>query len=165
MKNVDSDARRRADGRARPDVFSIEAARAEDVTAIAGLLREASLPEEDFARHVAHFLVARHEGEVVGAIGAEVYGEEALLRSLVVRAEVRGAGLGDKLVRELERAAAKWGVRRWWLLTTTAEAFFVKRGFGRVRREEVPAPIAATEEFRGLCPSIAVCLWRERRDL
>ena len=163
MNKVSSDAQVRAAADSRPDLL-IEAARAEDGPAIAALLRAAELPHEDFARHVGRFIVARSGAEIVGAIGAELYGEEALLRSFVVRADLRGAGLGSRLVRELERAAAGWGVRRWWLLTTTAETFFVKRGFRRVPRGDAPAAIAATEEFRGLCPSVAVCLSREWRD-
>lgn len=135
----------------------------EDVSAIAGLLREADLPHEDFAPHLAHFLVARRAGELIGAIGAQVDGPDALLRSLVVAPGFRGLGLGDALLKNLEKAAAGWGVQRWWLLTTTAEAFFVKRGFRVVPRSDAPASMAETEEFRGLCPSIAVCLSRERR--
>ncbi len=163
MKTVNSEVQTRAAGDSRPDLL-IETARTEDGPAIAALLRAAELPHEDFVPHVGHFIVARSGGEIVGAIGAEVYGEDALLRSFVVRAELRRMGLGARLVRELERAAAGWGVRRWWLLTTTAQAFFAKRGFRRVPRSEAPATIAATEEFRGLCPSIAVCLSRERRN-
>jgi amino-acid N-acetyltransferase len=159
-----SEAQLRAAGDSRPFLFSIEPARAEDVPAIARLLRGADLPSEDFARHVAHFLAARRDGDIVGAIGAEIYGGEGLLRSLVIRAEVRRAGLGDRLVREIERAAANWGVRRWWLLTTTAEGFFAKQGFRVTPRAAAPEAIAGTEEFRGLCPSSAVCLSRERRD-
>jgi amino-acid N-acetyltransferase len=71
---------------------------------------------------------------VVGAVGAEVYGEEALLRSLVVAPDWRGTGMGGRLVDALERAAFGWGVRRWWLLTTTADHFFAARGFCGVAR-------------------------------
>jgi amino-acid N-acetyltransferase len=127
------------------------------------LLREAGLPHEDFAKHLERFVVARRSGALVGAVGAEVCGPDALLRSLVVAPGQRGAGLGDALVQRLEAEAAGWGVTRWWLLTTTAEAFFVKRGFRATARSEAPERIAATEEFRGLCPSVAVCLSRERR--
>ncbi len=146
------------------DPYRIVTADPADEAAIARLLLAANLPGEDFARHLAHFLVARRNGEVVGAIGAEVCGDDALLRSLVVAPEERGTGLGGELVRRLESAAAAWGVRRWWLLTTTAEAFFLKRGFEVTPRAAVPAAIAATREFTGLCPSVAACLSRERRD-
>lgn len=136
-----------------------------DAPAMAELLRAADLPHEDFAPHLAHFLVARQNGKIVGAIGAEVCGADALLRSLVVAPVLRGAGLGGELVRRLEAAAGAWGVQRWWLLTTTAETFFKKRGFHSTPRSEAPPAIAATAEFRELCPSIAACLSRERRSV
>ena len=147
-----------------PPNHAISPATRADVPAIAALLRADGLPHEDFAGHLAHFLVARDAGgAVVGAIGAEVRGSDALLRSLVVKSSARGAGLGSRLVAELERQAENWGVARWWLLTTTAEEFFLARGFRAAARTEAPAAIAATEEFRNLCPSVAVCLTRERK--
>lgn len=144
--------------------LTISPAQSTDALAIAALLQAAALPSEDFAPHLAHFLVARDaRGNLIGAVGAEVWGPDALLRSLVVAPDQRGRGLGDRLVRALEAAAAGWGVRRWWLLTTTAETFFTKRGFVVTPRNAAPEAIAATAEFRGLCPSVAVCLSRERR--
>jgi amino-acid N-acetyltransferase len=139
----------------------IEAARPADEPAIRALLRQSELPHEDFAGHLANFLVARQDGAVVGAVGFERHGEGALLRSLVVAPAARGAGLGDRLVRELTEAARRRGVRRFYLLTTTAEAFFARRGFGKVARDSVPAAIAATPEFQSLCPASAVCLTKE----
>ena len=139
-------------------------ARGADAGAIANLLRADELPSEDFQSHLAHFIVARTaSGEVVGAVGAEVCGPDALLRSFVVAPEHRNHGIGRGLLQALEIAAADWGVARWWLLTTSAESFFRERGFLPSPRAAAPARIAATAEFRGLCPSIAQCLTRERR--
>lgn len=142
----------------------IAKARPEDVAAIAALLRAAELPHGDFLAHVGHFRVARDRaGAVVGAVGAEVYGEEALLRSLVVAPHARGTGMGGRLVDALERAASGWGVRRWWLLTTTAERFFAARGFCGVARCAAPEAIRTTGQFSGGCGSAAVCMTRECR--
>ncbi|HVS52678.1 MAG TPA: arsenic resistance N-acetyltransferase ArsN2 [Opitutaceae bacterium] len=133
--------------------------------AIAALLRAAELPHEDCAAHLGNFLVARAaDGAIVGAVGAEVCGADALLRSLVVDATWRGAGLGSRLVAALERAAAAWGVRRWWLLTTTAETFFAARGFRVADRSEAPETIQRTGQFSGGGCSSAVCMMRERRS-
>src|SRR5687768_6283433 len=122
---VDGNGRAPSDRARRSRSTTITPATAADVPAIAALLREAELPHEDFAPHIAHFLVARDErGIVVGAIGAEVHAPEALLRSLVVAPMHRGVGMGDELLRALENAAPAWGVERWWLLTTNAEKFF-----------------------------------------
>jgi amino-acid N-acetyltransferase len=147
-----------------PEV-TIAAAASDDAAALAHLLRAADLPAEDFAPHLSHFLVARQGNRLIGTVGAEVYGEVALLRSLVVAPEYRGRGLGAMLLRRLEQAAGAWGVRRWWLLTTTAEAFFLQHGFKVTARDAAPAAIAATTEFQELCPATAVCLSRERRSV
>jgi|GEM_PF-1181435 len=152
-----------ARGNGRRHQLPITRAEKADEVAIAALLCEAGLPSRDFALHLRHFLVARAAGKIVGVVGAEVYGTDALLRSFVVAPAMRGVGLGSELVRRLEAAAAAWGVKRWWLLTTTAETFFVKRGFRVVTRSAAPATILGTDEFRGLCPA-AACLSRERRE-
>ena len=134
-----------------------------DGPAIAVLLRAAELPDDDFEPHLARFLVARLDGVVIGAVGAEVYRSEALLRSLVVAPMQRGLGLGGRLVDELERAAGAWGVERWWLLTTTAERFFAARGFRVAERENAPETIRCTGQFSGGCCRSAVCMTGERR--
>jgi amino-acid N-acetyltransferase len=136
-----------------------------DAAAIAGLLREAGLPHEDFWSHLRHFLVARRGSAVVGAVGAELCGSDALLRSLVVLPDLRGAGLGGRLVDGIERAAEAWGVRRWWLLTTTAEEFFLRRGFAKAERSAAPESIRSTGQFCGGCCSAAICLVLERKGL
>lgn len=143
------------------DPTVITPARPADGPAIRALLQAAELPHEDFAAHLAHFLVARQGGAVVGAVGFELHGSDALLRSLVVGPSCRGGGLGDRLVRELATVARRAGVTRFYLLTTTAEQFFARRGFAKIARELVPAAVAATPEFRSLCPASAVCLARD----
>jgi N-acetylglutamate synthase-like GNAT family acetyltransferase len=51
-------------------------------------------------------------------------------------------------------------VRQFYLLTTTAEAFFARRGFRKIARQSVPAAIGDTREFKSLCPSSAICMTR-----
>ena len=134
-----------------------------ELPAITALLRESDLPYEDIAPHLRHFLVARTgNGNVVGAIGAEVCGSDALLRSLVVAPAYRGSGLGAELMGRLEQSAAGWGVERWWLLTLTAEKFFAARGFAPAAREQAPEAIRRTRQFAGGCCQSAVCLTRPR---
>ena len=138
----------------------IEPAQPADEPAIRLLLQQASLPHEDFAPHLPHFLVARHGGKVVGAVGFELHDSDALLRSLAVAPEWQGDGLGGALVRRTEDAAQHKGVQHFYLLTNTAEKFFERRWFRRISRDRVPPAIAATAEFARLCPASAVCLVR-----
>lgn len=146
--------------------ITIQPACVADAAAIAALLREAELPGDDLAAHLRHFVVARDEaGNVIGAVGAEVHAPDALLRSFVVAPTHRGGGVGARLLAALESAAEGWGVRRWWLLTTTAETYFKARGFDVVPRSSAPAAIRQTGQFNGGCGCSAVCLTRERRTL
>jgi len=138
----------------------IEPAQPADEAAIRALLRQAELPDEDFAVHLPHFLVARHSGGIVGVIGLELHGADALLRSLAVAPAWRGDGLGGALVRRLEDEARRKSVQHFYLLTASAEKFFARRWFKTIPRNRVPAAIAATPEFLGLCPASAVCMTR-----
>jgi amino-acid N-acetyltransferase len=138
----------------------VEAARPVDEPAIRALLEQAGLPHEDFSRHLGNFLVAQEQGKVLGVVGFELDGTDALLRSLAVAPACRGRGLGDRLVLRAVMAAKALGAHRLHLLTTTAEGFFARRGFRTVAREQVPPAVAATREFRELCPASAVCMTR-----
>lgn len=88
-------------------------------------------------------------------VGVEFYGAVALLRSLAVAEGVRGKGCGKRLVQEAEQYAARNGVKRLYLLTTTAEPFFRSLGYDTVNRESVPEPIRSTAEFSVLCSATA----------
>ena len=43
-------------------------------------------------------------------------------------------------------------------LTTTAEAFFARRGYGRILCEAPPPVLHRTAEFAALCPASATCM-------
>jgi amino-acid N-acetyltransferase len=126
--------------------------------AIRKLLIDTDLPAEDFAKHLQHFLVAKRNSTLIGVIGLEPYGEFGLLRSLAVAPPYRGQGLGKELCERMFSYAHELGIKELYLLTTTAEKFFPKLGFNPIDRDNIPAPIQATEEFSSICPSTAVCM-------
>jgi N-acetylglutamate synthase-like GNAT family acetyltransferase len=135
-------------GRAHPD----------ELSAVLALLAEASLPAEGVAEHFDDFLVARAEGKVVGSVGIERYGPSALLRSLAVAPAHRGRGLGRALTERALDGARLRGVRRVFLLTTTAADFFAGSGFKRIPGEEADSAVRASVEFRTACCASAVCM-------
>ena len=98
--------------------------------------------------------------QLVGVIGWERLGDGALLRSLAVAAEQRGAGLAARLVDWSEAAARAQGAATAYLLTTTAADYFLRRGYAEVARAEVPPAVAGHAQFRSLCPASARCLAR-----
>jgi len=106
-------------------------------------------------------MVARDGSQLVGAIGLELLGRRALLRSLAVAREHRNRGLGQALYTRLVAHAHLRGVTKLYLLTLTAQEYFSRRGFEVVDRAAVPPEIRATREFRELCPGTAVCLAKD----
>lgn len=129
------------------------------------LLASAGLPAGDLT--VAHLPLFRlatvRDDRLVGAVGLELAGAAALLRSLVVAPELRGSGLGQALVDAALELARERDVAEVWLLTTTADRFFEKLGWRRVERSSAPAGIRATAEFASICPASSICMVRSLR--
>ncbi|NEJ26303.1 GNAT family N-acetyltransferase, partial [Rhizobium leguminosarum] len=67
-------------------------------------------------------------GVIVACAGLELYGSDALLRSVVVTERARHRGLGRALVGILERDAKIIGVRHLFLLSPSASDYFASLG-------------------------------------
>ena len=121
---------------------------------VVALLEAEGLPTSDLTEsHLQHFFFTGGDGAPDALVGLEIYGQDALLRSLVVSTAARTLGLGSALVLHAERYAAARGVGALYLLTTTAESYFERRGYRRVDRAGAPPSIQSTREFAGLCPA------------
>jgi amino-acid N-acetyltransferase len=137
------------------------AATVKDWAAIERLLADAALPADGAREHLRHFIVCE-DGAVRGCIGAEVYGNAALMRSFAVEAAQRGKGLGLQLAQRMIEKLERNDITTIALLTTTAESFFLPLGFEKVERDRVPAALHASEEFKGSCPASATAMLRRR---
>ena len=130
-----------------------------DMPSVRRLLERFDLPVEDLRpEHLEHFLVCRRGDQLVGTVGLELYGGHGLLRSLAVAPELRGNGVGHELWARIQVEAAEAGIRRLYLLTTTADGLFSRWGFVRVDRSTVPPAIQGTPEYSALCPRTAVVM-------
>lgn len=136
----------------------VRRARPEDLPRIEALLAAERLPLEGVREHLEGFLCAVTAGGLIGAIGMELHGEAALLRSAVVEPGSRRRGIAALLTLRLVEDARRRGARAVYLLTETATGYFERAGFRRVAREEIPAALHASAEFRGACPDTAVCM-------
>ena len=126
-----------------------------------GLLVAANLPTSDLTdEQLASFFYCGPATAPSALIGLEIYGADALLRSLVVDPTLRSAGLGSALVAHVEAHAAKHDVGTLYLLTTTAEDFFARRGYHRIDRTVAPETIRSTREFAGLCPASSTFMFK-----
>lgn len=123
--------------------------------ALAELLQSVGLPLEGAQAHLGAFLLAYEGDTLVASVGAEVYGDVALVRSLAVRPDRQGRGLGRRLMARALEAARRRGLRAVYLLTTGASGFFEGLGFERVPRAEAPAAMLGSTQFRGVCPDSA----------
>lgn len=129
-----------------------------DHAGILELLELNGLPTSDLASSRPEFVVAEEGEDIAGAGALERFGRIALLRSVVVTADRRRAGVGRLIVRELEQRARASGVEELVLLTRSAAPFFQQHGYRTVERSEVSAAVRASEEFRLLCPANATCM-------
>jgi amino-acid N-acetyltransferase len=122
-------------------------------TALA-LLEAQGLPVSDITdEHLEHFFFIGSDGAPTGLVGIEIYGTDALLRSLAVAENARTRGAGSSLVQHAEDYAISRQVGAMYLLTTTAEGFFERRGYRRVDRNRAPPAIQSAPEFASLCPA------------
>jgi len=139
---------------------TIAAARLSDYDTVAALLEREHLPLDGLRHHFESAFVARAVNRIIGCSALEVYEGGALLRSLVVDAEYRGAGVGGSLTDAAIQLATRRLAPAVYLLTTTAERFFPKFGFEVVDRADVPASVLASAEFTHACPSTAIVMRR-----
>lgn len=128
---------------------------------LATFLRSEELPDDDIAEPGRHFFFFRDtDGNFLGMGGFEIYGSDALLRSIVTVPEVRGQGYGAPMVGLLLEEMRAHGANSIYLLTTGAEGFFERLGFDIVERDSTPDSIQATREFTLLCPTSATMMHR-----
>jgi arsenate reductase len=139
----------------------IRKATPDDLPEVLQLLSEAALPIAGVADHFKNFHVALQEKQVLGAAGAEIYGEYALLRSVVVSATRRNLGVGDTLIGRVTTYLHSRGIRGIYLLTTTAGRYFLQRGYQLIERDHVPVTLQQSVEFTGACPDSAQTLYRD----
>lgn len=140
------------------DAIRYEQATPGDLHEIRALLAGLRLPAQDVGDPHQGFIVARAARELVGCVGLERYGDDALLRSLAVTPGMQAEGIGTALYGHALAEARRTGVRALYLLTTTAEPFFARAGFARIERSQLPPAVAASAEVRSLCPASAACM-------
>jgi len=130
-----------------------------DRASVKQLLQDNNLPVADLdALDLSCFAGCGSKTSPSGVIGLEIYQHNALLRSLVVASSERGTGCGQALVAAIESFACDRGVHSLYLLTETAEHFFLRQGYAIIDRSNAPLTIRQTTEFSTLCPQSAIAM-------
>ena len=123
------------------------------------MLSDTNLPTGDLADvNLDHFWACGETSNPKGIIGVEVYGKDGLLRSLAVAPGVQGQGCGSSLVTMLEDYAKSIGIEVLYLLTESAEKYFLSKGFDVIERDCASDAIKKTREFSELCPDNATLM-------
>jgi amino-acid N-acetyltransferase len=138
----------------------IDRATQADTDALLELMARAHLPTDGLTSHLDAAFVAREGNRIVGSAAIEIYADGGLLRSVAVDEDHRGAGLGNRLTAAAIEDAERRALPALYLLTTTAEHFFPRFGFERITREDVPASVQTSIEFREACPATATVMRR-----
>ena len=125
-------------------------ARAEDISRIEALITGEHLPAYGLDEFLETFFVLVDGEHIVGCAGLEVYGEAALLRSVVVAPERRRRDEGRRLVEAALTEARRRGVARVYLFTMNAGAFFGRLGFREVQPEEFEEAVRASRQFEAV---------------
>jgi N-acetylglutamate synthase-like GNAT family acetyltransferase len=140
-------------------VPELRAAEFAEYDGVVRLLDACGLPSLGLAdQWPASYVVAVQGEELVGVAGLERYQDAGLLRSVAVRSDLRGSGLGGRLVEDRLRWAREHQIRLVCLLTTSAATWFPRYGFTPVTREQLPAALLAAPEFAFHCCDSAAVL-------
>lgn len=135
-----------------------------EIKAVKELLQLSNLPYSDISEAPVHFFGIKENNKLV-AIGAlEIYGINAILRSLAVHQTHQNHGYGKQMVRFLENKAIEKGIKNLFLLTSTAADFFKKLAYLPQQRDLCPPEILSSSQFRDICPQSASCLFKKLRN-
>lgn len=131
-----------------------------DRKTIKKILSDHQLPWEDCELHLEHFIVIEEDNNLIGLGGIEPYGDNGLLRSIVVISAYRNNGVGNTIYQLLQTYARQLGIRTLYLLTETATDYFSALGFKYISRSNTPISIKNTQQFKNLCPEHATVMYR-----
>ena len=135
----------------------LRGAREDDIPQIEALLAAEWLPPFQVREFLETFWALEQDGRVVGAAGLEPYGEAGVLRSVVVDPSLRGTRQGRRLVDAALAEARQRGVKRLYLFTMHAAAFFARFGFEACAMEDFEPEARQSWQWQALSerPEIA----------
>jgi GNAT superfamily N-acetyltransferase len=125
-----------------PALFSIinDAAQAYKGVIPADCWREPYMPLDELKQEIRDgiaFWGYQSGGELVGVMGIQDRGEVTLIRHAYVQTAQRRMGIGEKLLRQLERMTAKPILIGTWTAAAWAIRFYEKNGYRLLSRPEI----------------------------
>ena len=106
--------------------------------------------ESYIAAHADHFVVAEHDGDVIGCVHLDEYSPSiAELRSLAVDPVSQGRGVGRALVLATEALARRRGYESLFAVSNDEE-FFAKFGFASRHIPELDRERSEVSRYKGV---------------
>jgi amino-acid N-acetyltransferase len=118
-------------------------------------LARVGLPADDVDDPDLLFWRFESDDVPAGFAGIEIFGQDALLRSLVTLPPVRRRGIGTAMVAKMETEARARGARAIYLVADDNIPFFARLGYAPCGRDGVPPAIATSAQFVRLCSASA----------
>lgn len=123
-----------------------------NLSEVESLLQINNLSSEGVAQFFQYYLILKSNQTILGVCGLEPYNSVGLLRSLAIQPKIQNKGLGTILLHAMIDKARELHIENLYLLTNTAENFYLKNGFCTIPREFAPQAIQTTGEFSHMCP-------------
>jgi amino-acid N-acetyltransferase len=137
-----------------PQSWKVVRAEPEESSSARSLLSGSDLPTQGLDE-TELWCVRDGAGRVLGIAGLETWGEQGLLRSVVVEEDHRRDGVGSALVERIIKEANARGLAELYLITETAPLFFQRFGFNSFDRKNVVGPVLGSIEFKEACAETA----------
>jgi arsenate reductase (thioredoxin) len=135
------------------------------IAEVRSLLEGCGLPTDDLNPKRVEFLAVRRSGAIAGCVGIELYGSQALIRSLAVGGVHRGRGIGGALLQAALARAIAAGATEVFGVTIGAADYLVRFGFEPIDRAGLVSGVAQSSQLQGACPTDAVVLRRSLRPM
>lgn len=123
-----------------------------DMHEISEFLRTADLTLSGLDSPSVHLWVSRDEatGRIIASTGYESSqdGNHALIRSVAVAPELRGAGMGLRLAQFAMDRAVEAGANRAWLFSRRSGPFWQKAGFTSAETNDLAIALASTHQVQ-----------------
>lgn len=131
--------------------ITVQPATAMDWRHVIRLMELNGLEADDLKEPHSQFQLAWSEGQAVGVVGAEKYGDDALIRVLSIDKPHQGNGVGKQLMEQLLSRLRQEGLRRAYLFTVSTPEYFAQFKFKRMPHEQAPAALRDSPEFQRAC--------------
>lgn len=136
-----------------------------DIEVIKEILNANHLPYIDCHEHIENFFVAEINGLIIGVGGFENLNSLGLLRSIAVKSEYQNRGIAKQIYSLIDSKAQSLGFESLFLLTESAVGYFESFGYKIIERAEVPLQIKQTKQFKDLCPSSSMVMFKQINKL